>query len=176
MSYPVLTPASWSRGRYESYVLHPNGTLVGTVHPPGLAFELVSNREEIPSDHILFLSSRNQKCSGKWFICANLLQPYRGMATGSRFLCELILLMGATSNTSTLLQPDIILHYWVLLKSIIAAPLWLLGQEFAGYDFGTFGQTCEKQVWLKSIIVAPGGCQVKFWAGRVQFWNVWPNV
>jgi len=36
-------------------------------------------------------------------------------------------------------------------------------QEYAGFDFGTFGQTCEKQVWLKSIIVAPGGCQVKFW-------------
>ena len=118
MSYPVLTPASWSRGRYESYVLHPDGTLVGTVHPPGLAFELVSNREEIPSDHILFLSSRNQKCSGKWFICANLLQPYRGMATGSRFLCELILLMGATSNTSTLLQPDIILHYYSLRNDL----------------------------------------------------------
>ena len=114
MSYPVLTPASWSKGRYESYVLHPDGTLVGTVNPPGLAFELVSNRKEIPSDCILFLSSRNQKCSGKWFICANLLQPYRGMAAGSRFLCELILLMGATSNMSTLLKPHIILHYYSL--------------------------------------------------------------
>ena len=118
MSYPVLTPASWSKGRYESYVLHPDGTLVGTVNPSGLAFELVSNRNEIPSDCILFLSSRNQKCSGKWFICANLLQPYRGMATGSRFLCELILLMGATSNTSTLLKPHIILHYYSLRNDL----------------------------------------------------------
>ena len=118
MSYPVLTPASWSKGRYESYVLHPDGTLVGTVNPPGLAFELVSNRNEIPSDCILFLSSRNQKCSGKWFICANLLQPYRGMAAGSRFLCELILLMGATSNMSTLLKPHIILHYYSLRNDL----------------------------------------------------------
>ena len=118
MSYPVLTPASWARGRYESYVLHPDGTLVGTVHPSGLAFECVSNGEEIPSDRILFLSSHNQKCWGKWFICANLLQPYRGIATGSTFPCELILLLGATSNTSTLLQPDIILHYYSLRNDL----------------------------------------------------------
>ena len=114
----MLTPASWARGRYESYLLHPDGTLVGTVHPSGLAFECVCNGEEIPTDHILFLSSHNQKCWGKWFICANLLQPCRTIATGSRFPCQLILLLGATSNTSTLLQPKIILHYYSLRKDL----------------------------------------------------------
>ena len=63
MSYPSITPASWSQGIYDSYILHPDGTLVGTIHPPGLAFECVSKGvcEDISSDHILFLSSRNQK-------------------------------------------------------------------------------------------------------------------
>ena len=33
MAEPILTPVSWSKGRYDSYILHLDGLMVGTIHP-----------------------------------------------------------------------------------------------------------------------------------------------
>ena len=30
MAYSIVTPVSWALGRYDSYTLYPDGTLVGT--------------------------------------------------------------------------------------------------------------------------------------------------
>ena len=68
MAYPFVTPVPWALGRYDSYTLYPDGSLVGTIHPPGLAFEVNDNQDLLPMDNLLFLSSRNQKCSGAWFV------------------------------------------------------------------------------------------------------------
>jgi len=56
---PTLTPVAWSKGRYDSYVLRPDGSMIGTVHPPGLAWQVNNDELAIP-DEMTFLSSRNQ--------------------------------------------------------------------------------------------------------------------
>jgi hypothetical protein len=89
MVYPIVTPVPWALGRYDSYTLYPDGTLVGTIHPPGLVFEQIDNQHFSDMDNLLFLSSRNQKCSGSWFICASLPHPYKYMSNDANFLCEL---------------------------------------------------------------------------------------
>jgi len=94
MVYPIVTPVSWALGRYDSYTLYPNGSLVGTIHSPGLAFKQIANQHFSDMDNLLFLASRNQKCSGAWFVCASLPRPYKYMTNDAHFLCELILLIG----------------------------------------------------------------------------------
>ena len=69
-------------------------------------------------DNLLFLSSRNQKCSGAWFVCASLPHSYKYMTNNANFLCELILLMGVTSNTYTLHTPEIHFYYYSLQKDL----------------------------------------------------------
>ena len=118
MAYPFVTPVPWALGRYDSYTLYPDGSLVGTIHPPGLAFEANDNKDLPPMDNLLFLSSRNQKCSGSWFVCASLPRPYKYMSNDVNFLCELILLMGATSKTYTLHTPEIHFYYYSLRKDL----------------------------------------------------------
>ncbi len=73
MVAPILTEAAWSKGKYDSYVLYPNGLLIGTVHPQGFAW-LVNNdynQSTIPDD-MTFISSRNQLCRGRWFVATLL--------------------------------------------------------------------------------------------------------
>ena len=69
-------------------------------------------------DNLLFLSSCNQKCSGAWFVCASLPRPYKYMSNDVNFLCELILLMGATSKTYTLHTPEIHFYHYSLRKDL----------------------------------------------------------
>jgi hypothetical protein len=45
--------------------------MIGTVHPPGLAWQ-VNNDELVIPDEMTFLSSRNQLCRGRWFVAALL--------------------------------------------------------------------------------------------------------
>ncbi len=118
MVYPIVTPVAWALGRYDSYTLYLNGTLVGTIHPPGLAFEHIDTQHFSDMDNLLFLSSRNQKCSGAWFVCASLPCSYKYMTNNANFLCELILLMGVTPNTYTLHTPEIHLYYYSLQKDL----------------------------------------------------------
>ena len=116
MVYPIVTPVTWALGRYDSYTLYPDGTLVGTIHPPELAFKQIDNQHFSDMDNLLFLSSRNQKCSGSWFVCASLPRPYKYMSKDANFLCELILLMGVTSNTYTLHTPEIHFYYYSIVQ------------------------------------------------------------
>jgi hypothetical protein len=118
MVYPIVTPVAWALGRYDSYTLYPDSTLVGTIHPPGLAFEHIDNQHFSDMDNLLFLLSRNQKCSGAWFVCASLPRSYKYMTNNANFLCELILLMGVTSNTYTLHTPEIHFYYYSLRKDL----------------------------------------------------------
>ncbi len=69
-------------------------------------------------DNLLFLSSRNQKCSGAGFVCASLPRPYQHMTNKPNFFCKLILLMGASSNTSSLHNPEIHFYYYSLQKDL----------------------------------------------------------
>ncbi len=116
--YPIVTPVPWALGRYDSYTLYPNGTLVGTIHPPGLAFKKIDNQHFSDMDSLLFLSSRNQKCFGAWFVCASLPRPYKYMSKDANFLCELILLMGLTSKTYMLHTPEIHFYYYALQNDL----------------------------------------------------------
>jgi hypothetical protein len=77
MDTPILTPVSWAKGKYVSFCLHLNGTLVGTINPPGLAYH-VNKDPRLPVDNnMLFLSSQNQRCKGKWFVSAMLERQYK---------------------------------------------------------------------------------------------------
>ena len=60
------------KGKYNSYSLHPNGTLVGLINPPGLAYCVNKDPRLTVDDNILFLLSQNQRCKGKWFVSAML--------------------------------------------------------------------------------------------------------
>ena len=109
MSYPLISQVEWAFGKYDSYILHPNGSLVGTVHPSGYAYKVNNKPDPTQNNNILFISSRNQQCSGFWFVCASLPKPYKSMKTSVLFAAELILLMGVRYVTTTLYRPDKIL-------------------------------------------------------------------
>jgi hypothetical protein len=83
---PILTEVAWSKGKYDSYVLYPNGSLIGTVHPSGFAWLVNnnSNQSTIPDD-MKFISSRNQICCGRWFVATLLPCPFWCLKTGSSF-------------------------------------------------------------------------------------------
>jgi hypothetical protein len=94
MVYPIVTPVTWALGRYDSYTLYPDGTLVGTIHPPGLAFEHIDNQHFSDMDNLLFYHHTTKKCYRAWFVCASLPRSYKYMTNNAHFLCELILLIG----------------------------------------------------------------------------------
>ncbi len=94
MAYPIVTPVHWAVGRYDSYTLYPDGSLVGTIHPPGCVYQVNGNPNLSAMDNLLFLSSRNQICAGAWFVCAPLPRPYKYMMSERNFLCELIFAHG----------------------------------------------------------------------------------
>jgi hypothetical protein len=112
-SSPILTEVAWSKGRYDSYVLHPDGSMIGTVHPPGLAWRVNDNQLTIP-DEMTFLSSRNQRCRGRWFVAALLPCPFKRLKTGSSYLCQLILVMGAkaTVGKKSLMNREVKIYYY----------------------------------------------------------------
>jgi hypothetical protein len=112
MVYPIVTPVPWALGRYDSYTLYPDGTLVGTIHPPGLAFQQIDNQHLSDMDNLFFLS-------GSWFVCASLPRPYKYMSKDANFLCELILLIGVKSKTYTLHTPEIHFYYYSLRKYLL---------------------------------------------------------
>jgi hypothetical protein len=59
MAAPILTQVPWSKGRYDSFVLHHDGTLIDTIQPPDFAW-LVDKNEEYDApfpNYIMFLSS-----------------------------------------------------------------------------------------------------------------------
>ena len=112
MAFPIVTPVHWAVGRYDSYTLYPDGSLVGTIHPPGCAFQVNGNPNLSAMDNLLFLSSCNQRCAGAWFVCASLPRPYKYMTSEQNFLCELILLMGARSSMSSLHDPQINIYFY----------------------------------------------------------------
>ena len=64
MAYPIVTCVDWSLGRYDAYTLYPDGKLVEMIHPPGFAFEVNASQGLSAIDNLLFLSSRNQRCTG----------------------------------------------------------------------------------------------------------------
>ena len=70
---PIFTEVAWSKGKYDSYVLKPDGSMIGNLHPPGLAWMVNTNDNNmtIPDD-MSFISSRNQCCRGRWFVAALL--------------------------------------------------------------------------------------------------------
>jgi hypothetical protein len=57
MDFPILTPVSLAKGKYDSYSLHPNKKLVGMINPPGMAYCVNKDPRLTVEDNILFLSS-----------------------------------------------------------------------------------------------------------------------
>ena len=109
---PTLTPVAWSKGRYDSYVLQPDGLMIGTVHPPGLAWRVNNDELTIP-DEMTFLSSRNQLCCGRWLVAALLPCPFRCLQTGSSYSCQLILVMGAKVTVGkSLMKREVNIYYY----------------------------------------------------------------
>jgi len=114
---PTLTPVAWSKGRYDSYVLRPDGSMIGTVHPPGLAWQVNNDELAIP-DEMTFISSRNQLCRGRWFVAALLPCPFRRMQTGS-FSCQLILVMGVKATVGkSLMKRELHIYYYKMRSDL----------------------------------------------------------
>jgi hypothetical protein len=113
MVAPILTEVAWSKGKYDSYVLYPNGSLIGTVHPPGFAWLVNndSNQSAIPDD-MKFISSRNQLCRGRWLVAALLSRPFWCLKTGLSYQCQLILVMGAKVTAKSLMNRDGKIYYY----------------------------------------------------------------
>ena len=104
-----LTQVPWSKGRYDSYTLRSDGSLVGTIHHPGFAWLATENNINHPSD-MTFLSSRNQLCRGSRFIAALLPTKFKSMKTEIVFPCHLVLVMGAKVTSKLLLVKCVYLH------------------------------------------------------------------
>ena len=117
---PILTEVAWSKGRYDSYVLSPDGSMIGTVHPPGLAWRVNNNKNNlIIPDEMTFLSSRNQRCRGRWFVAALLPCPLKCQPTGSSFFCELILVMGVKATVDiTLMDRQVNIYYYKMRRDL----------------------------------------------------------
>jgi hypothetical protein len=115
MVAPILTEVAWSKGKYDSYVLYPNGFLIGTVHPPGFAWLVNNNNNQstIPDD-MKFILSRNQLFRGRWFVAALLPHPFWCLKTGSSYQCQLILVMGAKAKVKAnlLMNRDVKICYY----------------------------------------------------------------
>ena len=115
---PTLTPAAWSKGRYDSYVLRPDGSMIGTVHPPGFAWRINNEELAIP-DEMTFLSSRNQLCHGRWFVAALLPCPFRRLQIGSSYSCQLILVMGAKVTViKSLMKREVNIYYYKIRRDL----------------------------------------------------------
>ena len=115
---PTLTPVAWSKGRYDSYVLRPDGSMIGTVHPPGLAWQVNNDELAIP-DEMTFLSSRNQLCRGRWFVAALLPCPFRCMQTGSSYSCQVILVMGVKVIVGkSLMKREVNIYYYKMRRDL----------------------------------------------------------
>jgi hypothetical protein len=73
MDSPILTPVSWAKGKYNSYPPHPNGTLIGLINPPGLAYHVNKDPRLTVDDNILFLCPeiRDVKANGSYQQCSN---------------------------------------------------------------------------------------------------------
>ncbi len=112
MAYPIVTLVHWAVGRYDSYTLYPDGSLVRMIHPPWFVFKVYNTWHLSAIDNLLFLLSHNQRCAGAWFVCASLPCPYKCMTSEQNFLCEFILLMGARSITSSLHDPQTHLYFY----------------------------------------------------------------
>jgi hypothetical protein len=118
MDSPLLTPVSWVKGKYDSYSLYPNGMLVGTINPPGLAYRVNKDPRLTVEDNILFLSSRNQRCKGKCFKSAMLERQYHSYCSGESSQCHLILVMGVKSLAKSLMNPEITVFYCKLRNDL----------------------------------------------------------
>ena len=118
MDSPILTPVSWAKGKYDSYSLHPNGKLVGTINPPGLAYRVNKDPRLTVDDNILFLSSRNQRCKGKWFVSVLLKHKYHSYHPGESFHCHLILVMGVKLLAKSLMDPEVKVFYYKLRNDL----------------------------------------------------------
>jgi len=113
MATPILTQVDWSKGRYDSYVLRPDGLLIATIHPPGFAWQVNNNKHDasVPN-HMMFLSSRSQVCRGRWHIAALLPCPYRKLLSGKSYHCQLILVMGVKCTAKTLFNRQVNVYYY----------------------------------------------------------------
>ena len=111
----MLTDAPWSKGRYDSFELLPNGSLTCTIHPPGLAWGVNNDDTTIP-DEMTFLSSRNQQCRGRWYVAALLPHPFRSLCIGS-YSCQLILVMGVKVTVDKSLMKRKVNIYYYKMKS-----------------------------------------------------------
>ena len=118
MDYPILTPVSWAKGKYDSYSLHPNGKLVGTINPPGLSYRLNKDPQLTVDNNILFLSSRNQRCKGKWFVSALLERSYHSYHLRESFHCHLILVMEVKSLAKSLMDPEVMVFFYKLRNDL----------------------------------------------------------
>jgi hypothetical protein len=132
MAYPIVTPFHWSVGRYVSYTLYPDGNLAGTIHPPGFAFDVNETQCLSAMDNLLFLSSRNQSCTGSWFVWASFPCPYKCIKSNHNFICELILLMGAKSTPFSLHDPQIHLYFYSVQRDLSLTAITEAFQECSG--------------------------------------------
>ena len=112
-----LTQVPWSKGRYDSYALHSDGSLIGTINHPGYAWIVTDNNVNHPTD-MTFLSSRNQLCRGSWFIAALLPTKFNTMKTGVVFRSQLVLVMGTQVTAKSLLQRNVLIYYYKIRPNL----------------------------------------------------------
>lgn len=128
MPLSVLRAVDFTNGKYISVSLSiETGQATGNIHPPGWAFQV--NNDGIIDDEIILLSSRNQVCRGKWFICAaseeikfdNLLCP------DVFFGCQLILVMGVSmAKPYNPFHSPLLVHYYKMRNKSLQENLRVL--------------------------------------------------
>ena len=73
----------------------------------------MNNKELTIPDELTFISSRNQRCRGRWFVAALLPCPFWRLSTGSSYPCLLILVMGAKAIVGTsLMNKEVNIYYY----------------------------------------------------------------
>ncbi len=75
------------------------------------------------ADLMIFLSSRNQLCWGRWFVGALLPRPFWLFVTGEKFPCQLTLVMGVKAAAKSLLSWLVVLYYYKMRKD--SNPLYI---------------------------------------------------
>ena len=110
MAAPKLVEAEWAKGKFDTYRLCRDGSFVGYMHPPGVAFLADTNPNSQVDVDMVFLSARNQQFRGQYHICAASTVPFASHEPGSTITCELILLLGVSSSNTR--PPRIKFHYY----------------------------------------------------------------
>jgi hypothetical protein len=102
---------------FASFIVS-DGQMIGTIHPPSFSWMVNQDTKSPAFDLMIFLSSRNQLCQGRWLVRALLPRPFQSIGTSKKFSCQLILVMGVKAPAKSLLNRQIDLYYYRMRRDL----------------------------------------------------------